>query len=107
MAREWTECDIRNLIQQDGSGGQTMVIMNTAILSGELNTAVRIIARDAYTSFEAHAVRVTEMATEMATVKAQIDNTAAEMATAKSEIQRILADCNTFVQQTRDEANSW
>jgi hypothetical protein len=49
---------------------------------------------------------VNEVASEMATIKAQIDSTALEMGTAKSEIQRILADCNTFVKQTRDEANS-
>jgi hypothetical protein len=35
-----------------------------------------------------------------------MDSTAVEMVNAKSEIQRILADCSTFVQQTRDEANS-
>ena len=90
--REWAGSDIRNLIQQEVSGGQTMVVLNSAISSGELNTAVRSIARDAYTSFESHAIRVTEMAAEMATAKAQIDS--------------ILKDCQAFVQETRDEANS-
>ena len=86
MAREWSELELRSLIQQEVSGGQTMVVLNSAISSGELNTAVRSIARDAYTSFEAHAVRVNEVASEMATIKAQIDSTAVEMVTAKSEI---------------------
>ena len=56
MAREWSEVELRNLIQQEVSGGQTMVVLNSAISSGELNTAVRSIARDAYTSFESHAI---------------------------------------------------
>ena len=50
--REWTARDLRNLIQEEVSGGQTMVVLNSAISSGELNTAVRSIARDAYDSFE-------------------------------------------------------
>ena len=42
-----------DLIQIEVCTGQTMVVLNTAIASGELNTTVRSIARDAYASFEA------------------------------------------------------
>ena len=47
VPREWTRNELRNLIQEEVSSGQTMVVLNSAISSGELNTAVRSIARDA------------------------------------------------------------
>jgi hypothetical protein len=101
MPKEWSMRELRNLIQEEVSSGQTMVVLNSAIASGELNTAVRAIARDAYASFESHAMQVASMAEEINSVKIQIDKTSTEVAFAKSETERILSDCNKFVEQVR------
>ena len=53
MAREWTERELRDLIQMEVSTGQTMHVLNASISGGELNAAVRSIAATAFAGFRA------------------------------------------------------
>ena len=50
-ARSWTQQDIRELIQIEVSTGQTMVILNSAITSGELSTSVSQVSATAHAVF--------------------------------------------------------
>ena len=86
----WTEAEIRDLIQVEVSTGQTMQVLNSAIMSGELNAVVNQVASATFAGFEAQAARATVLAAEMLATKTQIDS--------------ILKDCRTFVQQTRRTA---
>ena len=97
----WTEREIRDLIAIEVSAGQTMAVLNAAITSGELHTAVSQIATASHSGFEAQTARVTLMATDMEATKATI---AAEMETTQAAIEEILQDCRTFVSQFKGQA---
>ena len=85
MAREWTEAELRDLIAIEVSTGNTMQVLNNAIASGSLTTAVQAIA----TAANAH---VAQWATQVT------DNA--------NEINRVLADCRTFIEQTCVESEA-
>ena len=56
--RTWSAWEIRDLIQIEVSTGQTMGVLNAAISSCELNTAVSQIAASAYSGFETQELRI-------------------------------------------------
>ena len=81
-AREWTEAELRDLIAIEVSTGNTMRVLNQAISSGELTTAVQATASAA--------------GSHVAMLATQVKSNAAE-------INRVLADCRVFVEQSRVE----
>ena len=99
----WTEREVRDLIAVEVSNGQTMVVLNAAITSGELTAAVSQIVATTQSGFVAQAARGSSMATGMETTKATIDT---EMATTKAAIEKILQDCRTFVSETKSQADA-
>ena len=76
-----------------------MRVLNTAITSKELSNSVGQVAATAHAGF-ANTMHAFEIQAGQITVRER------EIKKASDEIHRILADCRTFVQQTRDEANS-
>ena len=58
MAREWTEREVRDLIQMEVSTGQTMHVVNASISGGELNAAVCNIAATAFAGIDAQATQI-------------------------------------------------
>ena len=74
---------MRDLIAIEMSTGNMMRVLNSAILSGELTADVQAIAT---------------------TTNSQVTLLAAQVNTNAEEISRVLADCRTFVQQTREES---
>ena len=71
MAREWSDAELRNLIQMEVSTGNTMRILNAAIFSGELTAGVQAIA---------------------AAANVQVTQLAAQAQTNADEINRVLTD---------------
>ena len=81
----WTERELRDFIQMEVSTGQTMQVLNAAISSGERTAVIQAIATAA---------------------NSQVTLFAAQVRANADEIGRVLGDCRTFVQQTRDESNA-
>ena len=81
----WTERELRDLVQMEVSTGQTMQALNAAISSGELTAGMQAIATSANSQVTLRAAQV----------KANAD-----------KIGRVLGDCCTFEQQTRDKSNA-
>ena len=96
-ARSWTQQEIRELIQIEVSIGLTMVILKSAITSGELSTNVGQVAATAHAAL-ADTIRAFQMTTGQITVQER------EINKASDEIARILGDCRTFVEQTQTQA---
>ena len=82
-ARSWSEQELRQLILAEMQSGETYQAVATAIGS---------IVAETYATFKAQASQITIQECQ---VKTNAD-----------EIGRVLEDCRTFVQQTRDESNA-
>ena len=83
--RMWSDAELRNLIQMEVSTGTTMRILSAAISSGELTAGVQSIVTAA---------------------NAQVNHLTAQAQTNADEINRVLADCRTFVEQSRVESDA-
>ena len=85
MAHEWSERELRDLIQMEVSTGQTMHVLNASISGGELNAAVRNISAIAFAGIDAQATQISQ---------------------SQAAITSIVAEARAFVDQTHTEMQS-